>query len=107
VLTEHFAALIERGAIDVVLDVEGDAVEIQADEWTLHFDGWPLRSAFVALDTITDIEVEHRAALNAALGPRDLAALTASDRALGGDIARGLIDSGDGASRSLAALLAG
>jgi hypothetical protein len=105
VLNEQFAGLIERGAIDIVVDIEGDAVEIQSDEWTLHFDGWPLRSAFIALDTITDTEAEHRLALNAALGPRDVAALSASNEALDGEIVRSLLNSGDGASRTLAELL--
>ena len=105
VFNEQFASLIETGAVDVVLDAEEDAVEIQSDEWTLHLDGWPIRSAFVALDSITDTEAEHRLALSAALGPRDIAALTASNDALDGDIARSLIDSGDGLSRSLAAII--
>ena len=105
VLTEHFASLIEAGAVDVVRAIEEDAVEIQSDEWTLHIDGWPIRSAFIAIDSATDSASEHRAALAAALGPRDLAALTASNGALNGEIARGLIESGDGLSQSLAAII--
>jgi hypothetical protein len=107
VLTEQFAALIEKGLVDVVLDDSGDTVEVQTDEWTLSLTGWPIRSAFVAIDAITETDAEHRAGLAGALGPRDLAALTAANEAVGDQIALQLRASGDGLSIVLAGMIAG
>lgn len=105
VLTAQFASLIEAGNVDIVHDLEHDAVEIQSDEWTLILEGWPIHNAFVALDTLTDSDALHRVALNGALGIRDFAALTHANQQLEGSIARALVSSGDGVSRILAELI--
>lgn len=105
ILTDAFASLIESGRVDVVHETGSDVVELQADEWTLHLAEWPIRYAFIALDTVSDSDAEHEQVLNAALGPRDLAALRASDTVLEGALKRGLTQTTDGVSHVLARIL--
>lgn len=107
VLADTFASLVDSGSVDIVHEAESDAVELQSDEWTLHIGGWPIEFAWIALDAPTESDAEHRRALNAALGPRDLAALGSANDMLAGALGRGLIQTGDGVSRVLAEMIEG
>lgn len=106
VLTNHFSHQLANGSIDIVVENGSDSVEVQSDEWTLSLEGSPVRSAFIALDSVTDTEAQHRAELSSTLNARDMAAISEANRALGNGIARALIESGDGASQILAEMIA-
>jgi len=99
-LAAAFAALIDNGVVDVVRE-DDDSIEIQADEWTIHLEGWPIHLAFVALDEDPDSEDEQIRALTAALGPRDLAALREADEQVEGAILDALAASRDPLSQTL------
>lgn len=107
-MQQAFVALVDDGAVDIVRvedDAEQDAYELQADEWTLHAEGWPIHDAWIALDTDVDDPAALRTALESALGPQDLAAMLELDSATNGDLCRGLNDSTDALSMALCALL--
>lgn len=100
-----FAGLIERGDADVVVIPESNDVEVQGDDWTLHLEGWPLGIAWIALDETPSSHAERVAALDAALGSPELAALRDADRQLDGTLTDALADSGDGLSQALVLVL--
>lgn len=97
-----FADLIARGEVDVVETPEDNAVEVQADDWTLVFEDWPLARAWIALDESPASEVEQSLALDSALGSLELAALRDADQQLEGALTGALADSGDSLSQALA-----
>ena len=107
VLQHAFAALIETGEIDIATapDTAGDEIEVQADDWTLHLEGWPVVMAWIAIDHEPD-PAEHRAALEATLDHRELAAMRDADGSLEGALVACLRASGDELSARLADLLA-
>jgi len=107
ILSTSFADLIERGAVELVLLTGEDAIEVQADEWTLHIGGWPIRLAFIALDDEPGTDEERAGALNAALGPQDLASLRDTDAGLDEQLSDALRASRDPLSVALAAILRG
>lgn len=107
VLATSFSNLIESGLVDLVPDPETDVVELQADEWTLHIAGWPIQSAFVALDEDPPTTAERLSALNAALRPQDLGSLRDADERLEGALTEALVGSSDSLSVSLGQLLRG
>lgn len=107
-LQEAFGALVAENAVDIVTieeDAEQDACEVQADEWTLFIEGWPVTQAWVALDTDVASPEEFRSTLESAFSEEDLAALVSLDEALAGDVARALAESGDELSVALASML--
>jgi hypothetical protein len=104
-LEETFAALIDKGEVDVVVNRDLSEFEVISDEWTLHLEGWPLTTGFLALDDEPATDTERRAALDAALDTRHLAALRQLDRALDGALAAVLTDSGDALSELLVSVL--
>lgn len=104
-LEEIFDALVEQGEVDVVSDLAPSEFEVQADEWTLHLEGWPLDSGFLVLDDEPMTETEQRNALDAALDSRHLAAMRQLNRSTDGALAAVLIDSRDAISAMLASLL--
>ena len=106
-LTTSFSNLIESGVVDLVPDTENDAIELQADEWTLHIAGWPIRLAFIALDEDPPTASERMSALNVALGPQELGALRDADERLEGALTEALVQSSDPLSASLGQLLRG
>ncbi len=106
-LAHSFAGLIEGGTVDLVPDPEIDAIEIQADEWTLHIEGWPVQQAFVALDEDPPNDTERLRALNATLGSEVLAALRDADQRLERMVSTALAGSNDPLSANLATLLQG
>jgi hypothetical protein len=94
---------------DVLLGVdedEPDAIEVTADEWTLHVERWPGGAAFIALDLEPEGENpgEQNVALRKALGGA-IGALAAADDSLEGALVAALRASGDPLSARLAALL--
>lgn len=105
VLNVAFAALIDHGDLDVVVMPEADEFEVQGDHWTLHLEGWPLSVAWIALDETPSSQAERLAALDAALGSKELAALRDADRQLEGALTAALLDSGDGLSQALTLVL--
>ncbi len=104
-LQAAFAEQIASGEIDVVATPEDNAVEIQADDWTLVLEEWPLVRAWLALDESPASEAERSMALDAAIAPTELAALRAADRQLEGRLTAALVDSGDDLSQALASRL--
>lgn len=106
-LQAAFADPIARGEIDVVVTPGANEVEVQADDWTLVFEGWPLRAAWIALDESPASEAEQRMALDAVIGSLELAALRDADRQLEGGLTGALAASGDPLSEALALLLGG
>ncbi len=101
-----FATLIETGEIDIATapDIEAGETEVQADDWTLHLEGWPIAMAWIAIDHEPD-PAEHRAALDATLDHRELAAMRDADRHLEGALVARLRASGDELSSRLADVL--
>ena len=108
VLQHAFAALIETGEIDITTppDAGEDETEVQADDWTLHLEGWPVVIAWIAIDHEPDSGAEQRSALEATLDHREQAALRDADRRLEGALVACLRASGDELSIRLADLLA-
>lgn len=108
-LQQAFAALVDDESVDIVpveADEEQDAVEVQADDWTLYVEGWPLATAWIALDEDVTSPEALRGALESALDGRALEALEALDTALSGELVTALNESGDELSIALAAMLA-
>lgn len=105
--TTSFSDLIESGVVDIVPDPENGVVELQADEWTLHVEGWPIQLAFIALDEDLPTASERMGVLNAALGPQDLGALRDADERLEGTLTKALLGSSDPLSVCLGQLLRG
>lgn len=107
-LHDAFGAQVSEGAVDIVVveeDAEQDACEVQADDWTLFIEGWPVHQAWIALDTDVDSPEQLRTSLEGALSEHDIRALGELNAALGGDVSRALTDSGDELSIALAALI--
>ena len=100
-----FSALEEDGEVDLLVVPDDSAFEVQADNWTLHLEGWPVAAGFVALDEEPHSHAERLLALDAAIDQRHLAALRRANTLLDGDIARVLVDSGDDLSILLAGAL--
>jgi hypothetical protein len=107
-LQDAFGIQVSEGTVDVVVveeDAEQDACEVQADDWTLFIEGWPVHQAWIALDTDVDSPEQLRTALEGALSEDDIRSLGNLNGALAGDLNRALIDSGDELSIALAALI--
>lgn len=104
-LDEAFAALQEAGEVDVVINQGTSEYDVQADDWTLHLEGWPLDFGFLALDDEPATDAERRAALDAALDERHLAAMRKLNHALNGSLATVLAASGDALSILLGGVL--
>jgi hypothetical protein len=107
-LQDAFGGLVADGAVDIVTleeDAEQDACEVQADDWTLFIEGWPVHQAWIALDSDVASPEQLRTSLESALSETDIRALTELDEALAGDVARALVESGDELSIALAAMI--
>lgn len=107
-LQEAFSALVAEGAVDIVPieeDAEQDACEVQADDWTLFIEGWPVHQAWIALDAEPESPESLRTSLEGTLGEDDILALTRLDQALSHDVSRALTESGDDVSIALASML--
>lgn len=102
-LETTFARLTEAGDVDVAADDNGD-IEVIADAWTFHAEGWPGPSlAWLAHD---DEPEQHDAeSLRAAVQLAVLAALTEANETLGGALRQALIASDDPLSIGLAMVL--
>ena len=105
VLRGAFAAALTSGEVDLAEDASSGEVDIFADDWTLHLEGWPLTAAWFALDDDPTSPVEQRAALTAALSRGGLAAFREVDDRLGGALSTTLAASGDPLSIALSTLL--
>lgn len=106
-LQDAFTTLVDDESVDIVPtdNTDEDAVEVQADDWTLFVEGWPVTTAWIALDEDVVSPEALRTALESALGQRELEAMESLDTALSGDLASALTSSGDELSIALAALL--
>ncbi|MGB3329096.1 MAG: hypothetical protein WBA46_09095 [Thermomicrobiales bacterium] len=100
-----FGPRIDAEEIDVVELPDDGAVEIQADEWTLHLEGDPLALAFIAIEDEPDQAAAMDAALRIAITPDDLAGMAALNASLDGALVARLANSGDALSQALATLL--
>jgi hypothetical protein len=105
ILRAAFDAQLESGEVDLVSDLGLLEFDIQADEWTLHLEGWPISTGFVALDDEPATERERGAALDAALDNQHMAALREVNRHLDNALCAVLIDSADELSMVLAAAI--
>jgi hypothetical protein len=107
ILRTAFAPQLDAGEVDLVAERDGvSAFEIQADEWTLRLEGWPVSSGFIALDDEPGSPRERQAALDAALDDQHLAGLRHANQILDDAIVAALEDSGDELSALLAQLIA-
>lgn len=106
-LQEAFRELIDGQLVDLVTGEAEDAIEMQADEWTLHLSGWPVQSAWVALDEEPSGEQERLLAVDAALAEEEVSALRDADHRLDGALVTALRGSHDPVSMALADVLAG
>ena len=104
-LREAFAAALSSGEVDLAEDAASGEVDLFADDWTLHLEGWPLTAAWFALDDDPASPVEQRAALTAALSRGGLAAFREADARLGSALSTALAASDDPLSIALATLL--
>ncbi len=103
VLRTAFAPQLASGEVDLVMFRNDlSAFEVQADEWTLRLEGWPVTTGFIALDEEPPTRNERRAALDAVFDTQHLAGLRDANRLLDNVIVAALEDSGD----ELSALLA-
>lgn len=107
-LREGFAPLIARHEVDLVSAPAEDeaAIELQADAWTLHCDGWPLATAWLALDAEPESEDQRRETLVSMFGHGELPAFQATDALTGHALSAALRASGDALSLTLAELVA-
>lgn len=107
ILRTAFAPQLESGEVDLVVYREdGSACEVQADEWTLRLEGWPVTGGFIALDEEPVSLKERHAALDAAIDDQHLASLRQANGLLDNAIVAALEDSGDQLSALLAQLIA-
>ncbi len=107
ILRTAFAAQLESGDVDLVLFRDHvSAFEIQANEWTLRLEGWPVVTGFIALDEEPPSFKERQAALDAAIDDLHLAGLRDANGLLDNAIVAALEDSGDELSAILAQLIA-
>lgn len=104
-LREGFGALIARHEVDLVPDEDSDALELQADAWSLHCDGWPLRSAWLAIDAEPESAERQREALASMFGHGELPAFQAADALTNHALTDALRASGDSLSLTLAELI--
>jgi len=100
-----FAVLIGAGDVDVNTLPDAEETEVQADDWTLHLEGWPLTTAWIAIDQEPVSPKEQLTALEGMLDQQDRAAMRGADRRLGGALLTCLRESGDDLSVMLAGLL--
>ena len=63
-LRAAFTTALTSGEVDVVENAAAGEVEVIADDWTLHLEGWPLTAAWFALDDDPASPAEQRAALS-------------------------------------------
>ncbi len=107
ILRTAFAPQMDSGDVDLVDCRDGlSGFEIQADEWTLRLEGWPVTSGFVALDDEPPSLRDRIQALDAAIVDQHLAALRHANVLLDNAIVAALKDSGDELSALLAQAIA-
>lgn len=107
ILRTAFSPQLESGEVDLVVFRDHvSAFEIQADEWTLRLEGWPVATGFIALDEEPLSLKERQAALDAAIDDQSLAGLRHANRLLDDAIVAALEDSGDELSSLLAQAIA-
>jgi hypothetical protein len=82
-----------------------DAVEVQADTWTLYIQGWPIATAWIALDDDAASPAERENVLTAAVRPHQLAVLRSLNGSLTGALATALRTSTDPLSITLAGMI--
>lgn len=107
-LQDAFGGLVAENVVDIVTieeDAEQDACEVQADDWTLFIEGWPVSQAWIALDTDVASPEEYRTTLESVFQEDAIAALTHLNESLAGDIVRALTESGDELSIALASMI--
>ncbi|MBA2776513.1 MAG: hypothetical protein H0U31_07245 [Chloroflexia bacterium] len=106
ILRDAFTSQLEAGEVDLVLSEHDTTFEIQADEWTLRLEGWPMTAAFIALDEEPPSLPERQAVLDAALDAPHLAGVRRANLLLHNAIAAALEASGDQLSILLAQAIA-
>ena len=96
---------MDSGEVYLEVDLAVPVFDVQADEWTLHLEGWPITMGFVALDDEPATLHERQTALDAALENQHMAALRAVNRHLDNGLVTVLTDSGDELSLVLASVI--
>ena len=106
-LRDAFAADLASEELSILPDADG-ALDLVADDWTLHLDGWPgPREVWLVVDDEPEDPdpATARDLLFGLLDPGRLAALRAVDARLGGTVTATLRQSGDPLSMALAGLV--
>lgn len=99
-------ALADRvAAEDYDLVVEGDAIDLATDDWTLHLDGFPEASGWIAIDNQPDDASEYAEAMRGSFQRAEIDALRVANEAVSGLIATALERSGDELSAVFAGML--
>jgi len=106
ILRDAFTSQLEAGEVDLVLSEHDTTFDIQADEWTLRLEGWPMTAAFIALDEEPPSLPERQAVLDAALDAPHLSGVRRANLLLHNAIAAALEASGDQLSILLAQAIA-
>ncbi len=100
------AALADRvAAEDYDLVVDGDALDLATDDWTLHLDGFPEASGWIAIDNEPEDASEYAEAMRGSFQRAEIDALRVTNEAVNGLIATALERSGDELSAVFAGML--
>lgn len=108
VVQEAFNILVQDQSVDIVQvedEASQDACEVQADDWTLFLEGWPLEESWIAIDDDVSGPEQLRTALEGTLDERAIEAMQSLDAALSGAFVTALTESGDEISIALAAMI--
>ena len=93
------AALLSRvDAGDFDLVVEGGAIDLATDDWTLHLDGFPEVNGWIAIDNEPDQAAGYGEAVRASFQATEITALREANAGLDGLIASALRQSDDAIS---------
>jgi hypothetical protein len=99
--------VIGADAFDVMPDPEGNWVDIAYDRWTLHVEGSPVTTAWVAIDDEPEDAERLHAARRAAMPLEIDQALAIANMRLGGELVSALSASHDPLSLDLATAIGG
>jgi hypothetical protein len=85
---------VDADDFDVVLGPAGE-LDVSTDDWTLHVEGWPDGTAWLAIDDEPDEPARYATARRAVMPETVERALAEADHEVGGVLSRALVASGD------------
>ena len=89
-------ARVDGGDFDLV--VEGEAIDLATDDWSLHLDGFPEVNGWIAIDNEPDEAAGYGEAIRASFQAQEITALREANAGLGGLITSALRRSDDAIS---------